>query len=510
MRAFDDNVLRAMLDPGPLPQQAQQKLNDAYALLGDTPQAKPVRPARPRWRRALVLAAAAVLAVGGATAALAATGGLLPMVQGAVRFFKPQQPTNLDSMQAAFEACNAAVDASVTDKGVTFTVENVSVDQNFINIFGRLTTETSIRERAEQANWTTPVNEDGTKGEPCPYYTHGLPRQNVTAAAGLFPVVRVNGTVYGADGNLQDACNLYLEDDHTLVYARRILLTEPLPDTFTMDILANRWTDENGEHQTLMGVDGDWTVRAAVDTTATKGAVRTLAPGALDLGGTGKLDLQLFAWTPLGTLLAADDHVRAVPGTGGTEGAFPDYAQEEGWLSLSQVAVRDDQGNWLYPMRPASYTAGAPNKVEYTSPAAGAHSITFVPVSYAGGAGETRLAPAREGARLELGAGYGFTVESITTGPQNLTVRLLPYGPQPAMSLEVFPCGADGTLLDENDRLLLDSYTDHATGAVTLDYYFDIEGEPQGVEQFQYYTWGDLALDEESAATLPLQGGTEQ
>ncbi len=510
MRVFDDDTLREALDPGPMPAAAQQKLNDAYALLGAMPQAKPARAVRPRWRKAAVLAAAAVLAVGGATAALAATGGLLPMVQGAVRFFKPQQPTNLDSIQAAFEAYNAAVDASVTDKGITFTVENVSVDQNFINIFGRLTTEASLRERAEQANWTQAVNEDGSLGEAYQYYTHGLPQRDVAAAAGLFPVVRVNGAVYGADGSLRDACNLYLEDDHTLVYARRILLEDALPDTFTMDILASYWTDENGAHQTLMGVDGDWTVRVAVDTTATKNAVKTLAPGAVTLGGAGKLDLQLFAWTPLGTLLSADDHVRAVPGTGGEEGLFPDYEQEEGWLSLSEVAVKDDLGNWLYPMAVASYTAGGPAKVEYTSPAPGANGITFVPVSYAGGAGETRLAPAKEGARLELGAGYGFTVESITTGPQNLTVKLLPYGPHTAMSLEVYPCGADGALLDENDRLTLDSYTDHATGAVTLDYYFDIEGEPQGVEQFQYYTWGDLVPDEENAATLPLQSAAEQ
>ena len=69
----------------------------------------------------------------------------------------------------------------------------------------------------------------------------------------------------------------------------------------------------------------------------------------------------------------------------------------------------------------------------------------------------------------------------------------------------MFPCGAGGQSLDGNDRMAYEAVTDHITGAVTLEYYFDMEGEPQGLEQLRYFTWGDLTLDEANAVTLLLE-----
>lgn len=507
MKQFDENTLRTMLEPGPMPRQAQQKIDEAYAMLERTPQAASHRAAPVRWRKALAVAAVAAVTALGGTAVLAATGDLLPMVEGAIRFFTAEKETNLDSMQAAFEACNAAVDVSVSDQGVTFTVENVSVDQNFINIFGRMKTDDSIRELAQRQNWIAEVQEDGAVGEAEPFYVHGLPDVRLQQAAGLFPVVKIQGKVYGLDNDLVDACNRYLEDDHTLVFARRILLTEALPDTFTMEILPAFATNENGEYQQLMERRGNWTVAVAVDTTATKGAVRAVKPGETALGSAGTLDLKSFQWTPLGAILSVDEHVRAVAGTGGAEGIFPDYAQQAGYLDMSQVALRDDQGNWLYPMQAAAYGVDAERKVEYTAPAPQAGSITLVPVTAVAAVPELRLAPAQEGTKLEMGSAYGFTVESVTVRPQNLTVKLMPYGPHTAhtMALEVFPVGTDGGSLDASDRMLYTAVTDHATGMVTLDYYFDIEGEPQDDIQLAYYPWGETILDEADAVTLPLE-----
>lgn len=503
----DDNILRALLDPGPIPRQAQEKMDAAYARLAGLPQRKAAHATPARWRRAMAAAAVAAAVALGGTAVLAATGGLLPMVEGTIRFFTGGEETNLDSIQAAFEACNAAVDASVTDQGITFTVENVSVDQNFINIFGRLTAQDSIRELAEQHNWPADMHEDGSRGEAYQYYRHGLPESDLQQAAGLFPVARVNGKVYGFDASLKDACNFYLEDDHTLAFARRILLAEALPDSFTMEILPAYATDENGEYQQLMERRGDWTIAVSLDIAATQSAVRAVQPGGIALGGAGTLDLKNFQWTPLGTVLCVDEHVRPVAGTGDAEGRFPDYAQEEGYLSMGQVAVRDDLGNWLYPMQAAGYPMGDEKKVEYTSPAANAKAIVFVPVTQTGASGEQRFAPAQKGAKLEMGAHYGFTVGSIAVEERRLTVKLLPYGPHTAhsMGLEVFPAKADGGSLDDNDRMLLTAKTDHATGMVTLDYYFDIDGEPEGTAQLCYYSWGDQELDEADAVTLPLK-----
>lgn len=503
MKYGNEKELRAMLDPGPMPAAAQRKWDDAFARLDSVAQARPARPVY--WRKAVALAGAAALAVAGGTAVLAATGNLLPMVQGAIRFFAGEQETNLDTLQPAFEACNAAVQQSVTDGGVTFTVENVSVDRNFINIFGRITTEDSIEALAQQHNQISTVDADGNVGAPQAYYTHGLPSWNRVQAVGAMPVVRVNGQIYGFDNTLSDSMNAYLEDDHTLVFARRILVPDGLPDTFAMEILPHYYTDENGEHQSLMDHEGDWTISVEVDATAAREAVKTLAAGEIPLGDAGRLDLKHFRWSPLGTLVSADEHVEAVPGTGTADGAFPDYAQAAGYLGLDRVAIRDDQGNWLYPMIPAGYDSGADHVAEYTSPAQGTRSITFVPASLSGG-GEEKTVLAQPGQKIELGKDYGYVIERIETAAQTLTITLTPYGPRTAGSaaLEVFPCGDGGQSLDSNDRMAYRSVTDHVTGAVTLEYYFDIDGEPQGVAQLQYFSWGDICLDEANAVTLPL------
>lgn len=506
MSHFNDDILRSQLDPGPLPEQAQQKLNRIYGMLDAVPQAKPVRPVRLRWRRAAALAVAAVLALAGGTVALAATGGLMPMVQGIISFFNGSQTTNLDSLQPVFEAHNAAVEQSVTDQDITFTVENVSVDAGFVNIFGRITTGESIGALARRQNQISAVDAEGNIGEPQPYYTYGLPSWNLVRAVGAMPVVRVNGQIYGFDNTLSDSMNAYLEDDHTLVFARRILVPDGLPDTFTMEILPHYYTDENGEHQSLMNHEGDWTISVEVDATAAREAVKTLAAGEIPLGDAGRLDLKHFRWSPLGTLVSADEHVEAVPGTGTADGAFPDYAQAAGYLGLDRVAIRDDQGNWLYPMIPAGYDSGADHVAEYTSPAQGTRSITFVPASLSGG-GEEKTVLAQPGQKIELGKDYGYVIERIETAAQTLTITLTPYGPRTAGSvgLEVFPCGAGGQSLDGNDRMAYEAVTDHITGAVTLEYYFDMEGEPQGLEQLRYFTWGDLTLDEANAVTLLLK-----
>lgn len=118
-----------------MPEIVEMRLREAYAAL---PERRPARPARPRLRVLRTALAAAALCVALPVTVLAATGELLPMIEGAIAFFRTDAATTLDSIQNTFEAYNAAVALEKTDAGVTFTVDNISVDDNFINLFGRM------------------------------------------------------------------------------------------------------------------------------------------------------------------------------------------------------------------------------------------------------------------------------------------------------------------------------------------------------------------------------------
>ena len=216
--------MRSLLDPGPVPEIVEMRLREAYAAL---PERRPARPARPRLRVLRTALAAAALCVALPVTVLAATGELLPMIEGAIAFFRTDAATTLDSIQNTFEAYNAAVALEKTDAGVTFTVDNISVDDNFINLFGRMQA-TGLRAKLQEANTAGDGNAlfDGQMPDRWAFAYNDMPR----------PVVRVGDAVYGLDNSLNDSLNFYFQDDDTVCYARRILVNDTLPDSFAMQI----------------------------------------------------------------------------------------------------------------------------------------------------------------------------------------------------------------------------------------------------------------------------------
>lgn len=488
--------MRALLDPGPVPEAVETRLREVYAALPE----RRARPARPRLRVVRTALAAAAMCVALPITVLAATGELLPMIEGAVAFFKKDTPSTLDSIQETFEAYNAAVALEKTDAGVTFTADNVSVDDNFINIFGRVQAP-GLRARLQEAN--TDVDGStmfaGQMPDRWAFFFNNMPS----------PVVCIDGTVYGFDNSLSDSVNFYFQDDDTVCYARRILVNGALTDSFTMQILPGYATRPTADgsgvqaYQTLLGQEGDWTLECGVDITATRGAVKNVEPQVLTLG-ENKLDLKKFSVSPLGAIAVVDEHFSGGIGKG-------DIVQEQGFTSLIQYAVRDSAGNWLYWMQPSGWTVGQTALYEFVKPTDGADSLTFVPLLYP----ETEsareaLAPLEAGAKLEMTNLSGYTIESYVLDGRRLEVTLAPYGPQAygGLALELEPCGADGAPAYDKAQAhscIMDSYTDHATGNVvfTMDFYHD---EPMLAlaTQLQYTTLGKLALDEANAVTVPL------
>ena len=487
--------LRAQLDPGPLPVCVEERLQEAYARLESLPQQRPAaRPVRRALRMGLI---AAALCAAFSLTALAATGQLAAMAQGVIDFFSGEEPTTLDSIQDTFEAHNAAVGLEKTDQGITFSVDNISVDDNFINLFGRVQAE-GLRSMVQQ------TNEQIDAGSSLP------DRQTLSRL--LYPVVKVGEELYGFDGSINDAVNLYFEDDDTVRYARRILVGGTLPDTFTMQVMPRYATRPGASgdveaYQSILGKEGDWTLEIPLDITTVRSAVRTVEPQVLTFGEQ-KLDLKKFSVSPLGAIAVVDEH----DGGGGiSEPDLPEGPQD-GYTSLLQYAVRDNTGSWLYWMTPASY-GGGETMYEFSKPSEQAQSLTFVPLADADSesGGQEAYAPLEKGGKLEMNSVSGYTIESYELTGRHFEMKLIPYGPRTGggIALEASLCDAQGDPAYDDSRdhtFLLDSYTDHATGAVTLtmDFYND---EPLLAEaaQVRYYTWPEVELDEAAAVTVPLE-----
>ena len=179
----EDELRRAVadaLDAGPLPREAQAKLDDVYASLGSIPQDRPAsvyseasgalrrqgpgecradaRAARGASaggravRRGVLVAAAAATVALLSGAAFAATA-LLQMQPGDAPFFASGKNLPVyDSLQEGVSSLNAEVGEAVEVEGVRVTLDSVSCDHSIVNLFFTLEKEGGF-DLAEQASY---------------------------------------------------------------------------------------------------------------------------------------------------------------------------------------------------------------------------------------------------------------------------------------------------------------------------------------------------------------------
>lgn len=172
-------AVRREYDAQHIPPAAEQKLQEAYAMLGSIPQGRPTaasaEPDSGRQgaahgakkgarvvRRGFVIAAAAVLAVLVAGSAFAASR-LIQMQPGEPGFFGPGENLPVyDSLQAGVSSLNAPVGETVTlENGTRITLDTVSCDRSIVNLFFTLEKdggfdldEQSIYEGSQENEWT--------------------------------------------------------------------------------------------------------------------------------------------------------------------------------------------------------------------------------------------------------------------------------------------------------------------------------------------------------------------
>ena len=466
--------LKQLLDT-PEPEWVRERMSQVYASLPPRQEsAPPLRRAR-RAGRTLLIAAALGCCL--SLSALAASGELGRMTQNLIGFFHGEsaesQSTTYQPMAALLEAHSLQVGQEQSQNGLTVRVDEISVDHNFINVFSTFTSETPF---AMDENLPDRLSS-------------GLSSQFSFMVDGQ----EVTDTVYSSD-----LTQGYLVDEHTYKSAQRFVASQPLPDTFTLELRSPRYYDEEGEHLgKFMGVTGQWDFTIPVDISDLG---RKEIPAQTLTFGSGKLELSQFSASALGTV-ARFEQPQA------EQGPMPENAgPAEGYLWADQIILRDDQGSYLQPVPLQGYSSVGTYASEYVGLSKEASAITFLPYTLEG-TSRTETAPLEEGSKLATNSLSGYTIRSVSNTRNGLTLTLEPYGPLPRLgshALELWPCDSQGNR-SELPRCLMESTVDRTTGLVsyTLSYYEPFEGWEQ-ISQLAFLHEGTLTLQEGEAVTLPL------
>ncbi|HHV72378.1 MAG TPA: DUF4179 domain-containing protein, partial [Clostridia bacterium] len=110
-----------------------------------------------------VLAASVIIFVITGTIAFASPI-LANMAEGAISYFNAPKEFKYISKQAEYEKYNAKVGISCESNGITLTLDNIAVDDNYINIFYTINSKSPIQLQGEDEDplkwrlqWTAPV-----------------------------------------------------------------------------------------------------------------------------------------------------------------------------------------------------------------------------------------------------------------------------------------------------------------------------------------------------------------
>ncbi len=466
-------------------------------------------------RRALRIGMiAAALCCAGAVTAYAVGPQLISMLGESIGFFSnaPSQKEVNDPMDAPrgsytatrqkLEAFNAPVGQSVTDNGITVTLDTISMDVASMDIFLTIKGDEAI-ENIEKIEGYGPL-----WGK---FY----------GAGPNFYWLKINGREI-AQPDVED---WYLADDGSLKLWRHYLLTEaPQGDEITVEL---------NETERALDRSGKWCFTVTLDGDSVRAGGKTVEPGTYpvtevtysNFDGFGNsltlnqdIGLSYLAFGPKGGVIETE----VTEKTFTNENGNTEYAYEG--LDANMLYITDDTGKELYSSKSTSIGGSALN---LTSPDPAATKLTLTPMWYQfqedGPASETRTittAELKNGVKVETSAYGGYTVKNFSILNGVISYDLVPYGwnlssgevlrPQDDDKISMVSeeatelgTGQPATLLHS---ALLSSTFDPQTGVVSVrhDYYAATDQELQTITQWKY-EYFYVEKDTEHAITVDLR-----
>lgn len=501
------------LTPGELDRLAAgvfARIDTACAPAAKASAAPAARPAPRRARRRAAAFAAVAAAVCAVSVTAAAVGpALVEMLSGEIGFFSGAQEQSqaenavdaprgsYDGYAASLTAYNAPVGESVTDAGITVTLDNISMDASTMDAFFTIQGD-GLMEGVVSADDYQPL-----WGQ----------------MAGLSMAMghcTVDGQALPQSGKLSE---FYRVDDDTFKLWHHYILPEvPQGDSVVVSF----------DSGLILDREGSWSLSVALDGASVRAGAVQAAAGDYQFP-EGTLCLKGLTFGPLGGSITASQT------TTYSDGSQTGAAATVG-LSPAGFAYTDDTGTALCLSSLASLYQGGMGDTEtsattcfnLTAPADGAAAVTLTPVAGLDSAGyETRTITVDE---LKSGASFatsdlgGFTAKSCTVQGSAITIELEPYGwvgldsaggnPDILLPLddgvpmvtEEVADAASGETVTISHSAVHDVSTDPATGTVTIryDYYAAGPEEVAAIPGFCYTFTTGLSLDTASALTLPL------
>ena len=454
------------------------------------------------------LIAAAILC-GSAVTVCAVGPQLVTMLGGKIGFFEeaPSQSevsdpveaprTNFVETQKKLEAYNAAIGETVTDNGVSITLDNISMDVTSMDIFLTITGQEAIDEIMSWDDYGPLWNRFFGVG-PDFYYA----------------------TINGETIAQYDVEDWYLNDDGSLKLWRHYILTD-VPEGDEIQVVL--------EDNSALTRSGNWKFTVTLDGESVRAGAKVAQPADFPMpevtrkGIDGEdytinkdLHLHYLAFGPVGGVIQTtveEKHTTASDGS--------DVMLYEG-MDASMLYITDNTGKELHTCKATSISGDALN---LTAPAENATSITLTPVvsNENGASRETRtvsLDELKKGIKIETSAIGGYTVENFVIKDGAISYDLVPYGWSGYYS-EVLRPQYDGKITQVEEEVtnlqdggtatflksgLLSSTVDPQTGVVSVrhDFYAATDEELETITEWKYdYT--EFKLDTENAVTVQLE-----
>lgn len=330
MSSFDRKLKRlAQSEPVFAPAGFIERIDEITAALPK----KTIRRKKRTLQRILLISA---IITGLATTTAFASPYVADMAGGVISYFNAPQDFKYLSQQAMYEQYNSEVRVSTTDKGITLTVDNIAVDDNYISVFYTVNNEKPIQllgSKEDLAQW----------------------RVNWTA-----PHFWFKENNHYMEPNAQGEVEAYLTDANTLKGMQRVAIMGNLDDTFNLEL----YTPE------IFQTQGQWHISLSIDKSSAAVASLTVTPKLKAQVTTGwnkqfkhNIMVEKVSISPFGSQIVLS---------------------ERGENTFTQFALRDEKGNYLTVVPTGTYGGSAlfkaTNSFEFIGGTTDMTHLTVIPI----------------------------------------------------------------------------------------------------------------------------------
>ncbi len=468
---FDEKLkARAKKEGSPVPDGFGRKLD---ALMDTLPEKAPAHRRRFRFARTAAITVAAVFVLGAGAAA--AAPAVLTMTQGVIDYFQTKKDSEFADKLAEFEKYNAAVGVSDTKNGVTLTIDNISTDDSYINIFYTVKSETPLEKPGEdsdpeswRAKWAAPVFWADVDG-----------KQLDTSGAIL------------SEASFTDDC--------TLKGMHRLPLKESLPDSFKLSLYTGG-TSEITEDSFVFSL--------SIDKSAVSVDSLTVEP---DLDWHISIGEMSFGDGPEDTISAKELDVK-VERVSISPLSSTITLSEVSEYPFSSFAARDDKGRYL-PVTSGNGVVGSssflPQRVRNIYELYGADtstkSLTLIPLASCGRChqvkGPTDAMPLTDDSE------NGYVMESLEVGDKVTTARFSIKGIVDNANAQIELIDKDGEIIDFTGGAYIESSMNRETGEITATLYYPL-ATPEDLAKIKgvmFWQPDEIRLLEDQSITINLQ-----